>query len=318
MPSWEVALAEAVSAVNQAKTGVSGRFRKSSIILHIAHKAKPGAWTRIVHCSERTTRKSRSSLLAAPARAWPLGVNAQRHQNDALMEVDAVDHHHRQIDVADRARHPVLELALAQRSQAARRRASRARTRRLGQRQRIEGTGVAARRHPSGDRASVVASSGCRSAAQAKLGSDSSPSWRSRARARAIAMRWPPSTRRCASILIRYALRTVDPDPVGFPHYGSSRILSHFESRPLIRPTLRAPSPLARLIVGQSEHRVRHPAPKRLVVHNCRNSSVSSFSTAVITRRSALSCSMRALWRSEFSRAFDTIGPQSRVSGCPR
>ena len=36
---------------------------------------------------------------------------------------------------------------------------------------------------------------------------------------------------------------------------------------------------------------------------NCLNSSVSSRITAVITRSSALSCSMRAFWRSEFCRA---------------
>jgi hypothetical protein len=37
---------------------------------------------------------------------------------------------------------------------------------------------------------------------------------------------------------------------------------------------------------------------------NCLKSSVSSLSTAVITRPNALSCSMRAFWRSECRRAF--------------
>ena len=65
-----------------------------------------------------------------------LGIEAQRDQHDAVAEVDAVDHHHRQIDAVDTPRQPLGELCAAERHEAARYRALGHRTLRFIGRQR--------------------------------------------------------------------------------------------------------------------------------------------------------------------------------------
>jgi hypothetical protein len=80
-----------------------------------------------------------------------LGVDAHRQQDHPLAEVDAVDHHHRQIQLADGARQPLRQLLLAELHEAARDGALGGRARPVGRRHRLLGAGVAAGGHARSD-----------------------------------------------------------------------------------------------------------------------------------------------------------------------
>jgi hypothetical protein len=80
-----------------------------------------------------------------------LGVDAQGHEDDALAEVDAVDHHHRQFHAVQAAAEPWVELFLAKLHEAPRHGALGGHQGAVSRRHRVLGGRVAARGHARGD-----------------------------------------------------------------------------------------------------------------------------------------------------------------------
>jgi hypothetical protein len=157
---------------------------------------------------------------------WPWASMPSASCDHAVAEVDAVDHHHRQIQLADGPCKPLCQLLLAELHEAARDSALGRRARLVRRWHRLLGAGIAPGRHARGDgrhRGGVqrVAAGGPLEAAQRQFAlGRRACSWASYGYALAAQhdLAGGGAAAHGASGRVRHALGTAQCDPVGFHH----------------------------------------------------------------------------------------------------
>ena len=180
-----------------------------------------------------------------------LGIDAQRQQDHAVTEVDAVDHHHRQIQLADGPREPLRELLPAELHEAARDRALGRRARLMFGRHRLLGAGVEPGRHARGDgchggSVQRVVASGPLEAAQRQLAPGRAAcSWASHRNALAAQhdLAGGGAAAHGSSACVRDAFGTAQGGSIGL-HHRSQHLLAGLDAQAQERVTYVAQHPL--------------------------------------------------------------------------